>query len=57
MPRQNPKDWNIEDIHKIVKSFCYNKEDLSFKWMRKRAAQKRFEKGSVIECTEMLFNS
>jgi hypothetical protein len=49
MSRQDPKDWNPEEIYKVVASF--RDDCLDFESVRKRAVEKRPQKGSSEECT------
>ena len=55
IPRQDPKDWEINDVHRIVKGFLHlDEKGLSFDSVRARAVQKRPKRGSTVECTESL---
>jgi len=55
MPRQDPENWGIEDVFKIVKSFTHvGDRGLDFEDVKQRAVQKRPRKGSTVECTEEL---
>lgn len=52
--RQRPKDWTIEEVHKIVKYFEYIPDGLSFEHVKMSAKKCHPERGSTVECTAEL---